>query len=79
VQLVSNVQGSVATVGTFNVMVLRRLAEGRINANNSSDLQSIISVGALLELYADSALYVLISADATSSGLPECYPQIING
>ena len=79
VQLVSNVQGTVATVGTFNVMVLRRLAEGRVAVNNGSDLQSIISVGALLELYADSALYVLISTDGAASGLPECYPQIING
>lgn len=79
VQLVSNVQGTVATVGTFNVMVLRRLAEGRIISSNNGDRQSIIDVGALVEVFADSAFYVLINADSTSSSLPEIDFQVVNG
>ena len=79
VQRIDNVQGTVATVGTFNVMVLRRLAEGRIGVANGLDRQSVIDVGALLDVYADSAFYVLIAADSTSSGLPDVDFQVVNG
>lgn len=79
VQLVSNVQGTVATAGTFNVMVLRRLAECRIIVANGIDRQSVIDVGALLEVFADSAFYVLIAADGSSTGLPEVNFQVVNG
>lgn len=79
VQLISNVQGTVATVGTFNVMVLRRLAEGRIGVANGLDRQSVIDVGALLQVYTDSALYVMIAPDSTSSGSPDVDFQVVNG
>jgi hypothetical protein len=79
VQEVDNVQGTVATAGTFNVMVLRRLAEGRVPIVNGLDRQSVIDVGALLQVYADSAFYVLIAADGTSSGLPDVDFQVVNG
>jgi len=79
VQEIDNVQGTVATAGTFNVMVLRRLAEGRVPIVNGLDRQSVIDVGALLEVYADSAFFVLIAADSTSSGLPDVDFQVING
>jgi hypothetical protein len=79
VQEVDNVQGTVATAGTFNVMVLRRLAEGRVPIVNGLDRQSVIDVGALLQVYADSAFFVLIAADSTSSGLPDVDFQVING
>jgi hypothetical protein len=79
VQLITNVQGSTATVGTFNVMVLRRLAEGRVPIANGLDRQSVIDVGALLQVYADSAFYVMIAADSTSSGLPDVDFQVVNG
>lgn len=79
VQKIDNVQGTVATVGTFNVMVLRRLCEGRIAVANGMDRQSVVDVGALLDVFADSAFYVLVSADSTSSGLPEVDFQILNG
>lgn len=79
VQLITNVQGTVATVGTFNVMVLRRLAEGRIGVANGLDRQSVIDVGALLDVYADSAFYVMIAPDSTSSGLPDVDFQVVNG
>lgn len=79
VQKIDNVQGTVATVGTFNVMVLRRLAEGRIIIANGIDRQSVIDVGALLQVFADSAFYVLVAADSTSTGLPEVNFQVVNG
>ena len=76
---VDNVQGSVATVGTFNVMVLRRLAEGRVPIANGLDRQSVIDVGALLQVYHDSAFYIMVAADSTSSGLPDVDFQVVNG
>ena len=79
VQLITNVQGTVATVGTFNVMVLRRLAEGRVPIANGLDRQSVIDVGALLQVYTDSGFYVLIAPDSTSSGLPDVDFQVVNG
>lgn len=79
VQRIDNVTGSVATVGTFNVMVLRRLGEGRIGVANGLDRQSVIDVGALLQVYTDSALYVMIAADGTSSGTPDVDFQVVNG
>jgi len=78
VRLIQNVTGSVATAGTFNVMVLRRLWEGRIQIANGSNEQGALDVG-LPEIFADSALYALVAADSTSSGLPDLDVQIVNG
>jgi hypothetical protein len=79
VSRIDNVTGTVATVGTFNVMVLRRLAEGRVPIANGLDRQSVIDVGALLEVYHDSAFFVMIAADSTSSGLSDVDFQVVNG
>lgn len=78
VSAVTNVQGTVASAGTFNVHVLRPLAEARIIAANFSDLQDFIRVG-LPVVYTDSALRCLISADSTSSGLPDVSFDVVNG
>jgi hypothetical protein len=77
VSRIDNVLGTVATVGTFNVMVLRRLAEGRVPIANGLDRQSVIDVGALLQVYADSAFFVMIAADSTSSGLPDVVARLV--
>lgn len=79
VQEIDVVTGTVATAGTFNVQVLRRLAEGRIIIANGIDRQSVIDVGALLQVFHDSAFYVLVAADSTSTGLPEVNFQVVNG
>lgn len=79
VQRIDTVTGSVASAGTFNVMVLRRLAEGRIIIANSADRQSVIDVGALLQVYEDSAFYVMVAADSTSTGTPDVNFQVVNG
>lgn len=78
VSLITNVQGSVATVGTFNVMVLRPLGEARGNVANWVEVQDFIRAG-MPQVMADSALYVLIACDSTSSGLPEATSDIVNG
>lgn len=77
IQKVDNVQGTVATVGTFNVMVLRRLWTGRVRVANEGDLHAFLQTG-LPELFADSALYMMVNADSTSSGLPDIEVEIAN-
>jgi len=78
IQKVESVTATVATVGTFNVMVLRPLWSGRISVANMGDVHDIIRVG-MPRVYDTSALYVMISADSTASGLPELSMQISNG
>lgn len=67
VQRIDNVAGSVATAGTFNVMVLRPLAGGRIRVANDE----VFINGTKKQFYETSALYCLICPDSTSSGLPD--------
>lgn len=67
VQRIDNVAGTVATVGTFNVMVLRPLASGRIRVANDE----VFINGTKKQFYETSALYCLLCPDGTSSGLPD--------
>lgn len=76
-QKIENVAGSVATAGTFNVMVLRPLWSGRVRINNDGDVHDLLKTG-LPQLYADSALYVMVAADSTSSGIPEIELLVAN-
>jgi len=78
VQKIENVAGSVASAGTFNVMVLRPLWSSRVIVANMGDVHDMLRTG-LNEVWTDSALYAMICADSTSSGLPQCSFQIVNG
>lgn len=78
VQKIEVVTGSVASVGTFNVMVLRPLWSGRVRIVNDGDIHDMLRTG-MPQVYADSALFALISADSTSSGVPELELEIANG
>ena len=78
VQKIESVIATVATVGTFNVLVLRPLWGGRVNTVNDGDTHGLDKTG-LPELFADSALQILVSADSTSSGIPELLMEIANG
>ncbi len=69
-QQVNSVIGSVATVGTFNVMVMRELWSGRVDVANGGGVHDMFRTGAP-PVYADSALYVVLEADGTASGLPD--------
>jgi len=78
VSAITNVAGSVASAGTFNVMVLRPLWEARIKVANDGDIHDYLKTG-MPEVFQDSALYKLIAADSTSTGVPELSLQIANG
>lgn len=77
-QAISNVAGTVASAGTFNVMVLRPLWSGRVRIANDGDVHDLLKTGNP-QLFADSALYMMVAADSTSSGIPELELLVANG
>lgn len=77
IQAVTNVTGTVASAGTFNVLVLRRLWEGRIALAGGGGVDDLVRTG-MPQVWADSALFVLVAADSTSSGVPDLGIQIAN-
>lgn len=68
--------GTAMTAGAFNILVLRRIAQGRINIANSTDRQSLADTG-MPEIFSDSALFLKVDADSTSTGIPEIFMDII--
>ena len=78
VQTISNVVCAVATVGTFNVLVLRPLWSGRVKNFNDGDVHGLDKT-AMPVIYPDSALIFAVAADSTSSGIPEIEFVIANG
>jgi hypothetical protein len=78
IQQIVRVRGTVATAGTFNVMILRPLWFGRVISANGGDVHDLLRTG-LPEIYEDSALYVTIYADSTAVGLPDLCMQIAMG
>lgn len=78
VQKIDNVTGSVASAGTFNVMVLRPIWSARALFVGHGDVHDFRKTG-LVQLFADSALYVLIATDSTASGLPQLTLEVANG
>lgn len=78
VRTIESVTATVATVGTFNVLVLRPLWTARIPIANSGDVHDLIRTG-MPRIYENSALFVMANADSTSSGVPELSFQISNG
>lgn len=78
-QTISNVQGTVATAGTFNVMVLRPLGAYKVRFAGDGGTCDLLKTG-LRQIYDNSALYALVSAEAgTSSGLPQILMEIADG
>lgn len=78
VQKIEAVLGATGTAGTFNVMVLRRLWTGRVPVPNFCDVHDLLKTG-MPQLFADSALYVLVAADSTALGVPELVFEIADG
>jgi len=80
VQVVTNVTGSVASAGTFNVHVLRPLADVYISVANGLVVQNWSDLG-LVELFADSALKMLVmSPSGTALGTMDLGNlDVING
>lgn len=78
VQKIESVVSTVATAGTFNVLVTRRLWRGRVNIANGGDRHDFLKTGAP-EVFADSALILLSRPDSTATGLPAVMFDIANG
>lgn len=78
VQKIDNVTGSVATVGTFNILVLRPLWSGRVKIANDGDVHDLAKTG-MPVLFADSAIMLAVAADSTATGIPEIEMVIANG
>ena len=78
VQKIDNVTATVATIGTFNVLVLRPIWSGRVKIANDGDVHGPDKT-MLPVLFADSALDVMMAADSTASGVPELEFVIASG
>lgn len=78
VQKIESVVSTVATVGTFNVLVLRRLWQGRVRIANDGDVHDMLKTG-LPQIFEDSALMVVVTADSTATGLPEIVCEVVAG
>ena len=74
-QKVESVVSSVSTVGTFNIHVMRRLWSGRVRVANDGDVHDILRTGGV-QVYQDSALRLVVTADGTATGLPEVSVEI---
>ena len=64
------VAGTAATSGTFNVLVTRPLWTGRVRAANDGDNHGYDKT-MLVEVFEDSAIGLMVTADGTTSGIPD--------
>jgi hypothetical protein len=78
IQQITRVRSSVSTVGTFNVHIMRPLWMNRVIAANYGGNDDFTKTG-LPELFADSALRLVVVADSTATGLPNLNIEIANG
>lgn len=78
VQKIESVTSTVSTVGTFNVLVLRRLWSGRVITANSGDVHDFLKTGMPI-IFADSALMPIVQPDSTATGIFEVVAEVING
>lgn len=78
VQKIESVVSTVATVGTFNVLVLRRLWSGRVMVANFGDVHDFLKTG-MPQIFADSALMAIVQPDSTATGIFELVAEIVNG
>ena len=70
--------GTAMTAGAFNILVLRRLWQGRVNAANSGDKHDLMRTG-MPVVFADSALVAVVTADSTNTGIYELNIEVCNG
>lgn len=78
VMQIDNVAGTVASAGTFCVLVLRPLWSGRVRSANDGDTHDFLKTG-LPEVFADSALFATVSPDSTAAGGYDLMVDVING
>lgn len=75
---ITGVVGSVASAGTFNLLIMRPLGEARIRVANDGVVQDMLSTG-MPQVFADSALMMIVTPDSTATGLPEAIIDVVNG
>lgn len=78
VQKIESVTCTVATAGTFNVLVMRRLWQGRVRVANDGDVHDMLKTG-LPVIFQESALFLAVQADGTATGNPEVVVEVVNG
>lgn len=78
VQKIESVTSTVSTAGTFNVHVMRRLWSGRVRIANDGDAHDFLKTG-MPQIFADSALRLVVTSDTTATGIPELQLEIVNG
>lgn len=78
IQKIDNVTCTVATVGTFNVLVMRPLWSGRCRIANDGEVHDVAKTG-IPVVFADSAVVLLVCPDSTATGVPELELVIANG
>ena len=77
VRQINTITATVATAGTFNIMVLRPLWEGRISVAGQGDTHDLLRTG-LTEVFETSAFYAMVNADSTSTGIPSIQIEVAN-
>jgi hypothetical protein len=78
IQKIESITSTVATVGTFNVHVMRRLWTGRVRSSNDGGTNDFLSTG-LPQVFDTSALRIVVAADSTSTGIPDLQFDIASG
>lgn len=70
VQKIESVTVTNGSAGSWNVVLMRRLADARNNSSGSGDMQDLFKTG-LPRVYQDSALTLVGIADSTATGQPD--------
>lgn len=77
VSIIESVTGTVASAGTFNVHVMRPLWMGRVSVAASGDVHDMFKTG-LPIIYATSAVFLMVIADSTATGIPMVRFEVAN-
>lgn len=78
IQKIESVTATGAASGTFNVLVLRPLAGGRVVVAGGGDAYDLLRTG-MPQVFATTAFYAMVAPDSTSSGIPEITLEVANG
>jgi hypothetical protein len=69
--------GTAMTAGNFNVLIIRPLWFNRVPIANGGDINDLLKTGMPI-VYLDSAIILIVTADSTSTGLPDVIIEIAN-
>jgi hypothetical protein len=77
-QKLESVNATISTAGSFNLMILRPLWSGRIQLANGGDVHDMFKTG-MVQVFTNSALYCMVTADSTATSTPSMILEIANG